>query len=102
MTAGQFTKTLQDPAGITTGRLDTRYKGPDFDPLSQEAQYDPQSNAISSAYTTAINQYLRTELKYGRDQTYKPGAYGDANFSWDLRHQPPNGPPIGQAKARPT
>ncbi len=98
---GAFTKTLQDPEGITTGRLDTRYKGPDFDPLSQEAQYDPQSNAISSAYTTAINSYLRTELKYGRDQTYKPGAYTDANFTWDLRHQPPGGPPIGQGEGAP-
>jgi hypothetical protein len=83
---------LQDPEGLTTGRLDTRYQGPDLDPLSEEAQYDPQSNAISSAYTTAINQYLRTELKYGRDWTYKPEAYADGNFSWDLRHQTPGGP----------
>ena len=95
---GAFSKTLQDPDGVTTGRLDTRYKGPDMNPLSEEAEYDPQSNAISSAYTTAINQYLRTELKYGRNQTYKPGAYGDANFQWDLRHQAPGGPPVGQGE----
>ncbi len=101
VSGGAFTKNLQDPEGITTGRLDTRYKGPDFDPLSQEAEYDPQSNAISSAYTTAINQYMRTELKYGRDQTYKPGAYGDGNFSWDLRHQSPGGPPVGQGEGGP-
>ncbi len=101
VTGGAFTKNLQETEGLTTGRLDTRYKGPDVDPLSQEAQYDPQSNAISSAYTTAINQYLRTELKYGRDQTYKPGAYSDGNFMWDLRHQPPNGPPIGQGEGGP-
>ena len=101
VSGGAFTKNLQDPEGLTTGRLDSRYKGPDFDPLSQEAEYDPQSNAISSAYTTAINQYMRTELKYGRDQTYKPGAYGDANFSWDLRHQSPGGPPVGQGEGGP-
>ncbi|CAN5576803.1 S10 family peptidase [soil metagenome] len=95
---GAFSKNLQDPDGITTGRLDTRYKGPDYNPLSEEAEYDPQSNAISSAYTTAINQYMRTELKYGADQTYKPGAYMDAGFSWDLRHQPPAGPPVGQGE----
>ncbi len=65
--AEQFSKNLQDARGLTTGRLDSRYKGPDFDPMSAEADYDPQSNAISSAYTTAINQYLRTELKYGAD-----------------------------------
>ena len=50
---------------LTTGRLDTRYKGPDLDPLSEEAEYDPQSNAITSAYTAAINQYMRKDLKYG-------------------------------------
>jgi carboxypeptidase C (cathepsin A) len=96
---GAFSKNLQDPEGLTTGRLDTRYKGPDYNPLSEEAEYDPQSQAISSAYTTAINQYLRTELKYGSDQTYKPGAYMDAGFSWDLRHQAPGGPPVGQGEA---
>ena len=95
VSGGEFSKTLQDSEGLTTGRLDTRYKGPDLDRLSEEAEYDPQSNAISSAYTTAINHYVRTELKYGRDQTYKPGAYGDENFKWDLRHKAPGGPDIG-------
>jgi len=89
---GAFSKNLQDPDGLTTGRLDTRFSGPDLDPLSEEAEYDPQSNAISAAYTTAINEYLRTELKYGRDWTYKPGAYGDGNFQWDMKH---NAPGIG-------
>jgi carboxypeptidase C (cathepsin A) len=55
----RFRKTLQDDEGITTGRLDTRYQGPDYNRLSEEAEYDPQSNAVSSAYTTAINHYLR-------------------------------------------
>jgi carboxypeptidase C (cathepsin A) len=89
---GAFSKNLQLDDETTTGRLDTRYKGPDLDPLSSDAEYDPQSDAISSAYTAALNLYMRTELKYGRDQTYKPGAYGDADFSWDLRHQAPGGP----------
>jgi len=96
---GAFSKQLQLDDETTTGRLDTRYKGPDLDPLSSDAEYDPQSDAISSAYTAALNYYMRTELKYGRDQTYKPGAYGDANFSWDLRHQAPGGPPAAQQEA---
>jgi carboxypeptidase C (cathepsin A) len=98
VTGGEFSKQLQSDTDTTTGRLDTRYKGPDFDPLSQSADYDPQSAAIQSAYTTAINEYMRTELKYGRDWTYKPGAYTDSDFSWDLRHQSPGGPPIGQSE----
>ena len=91
-----FSKQLQLDDETTTGRLDTRYKGPDIDPLSADAEYDPQSNAISSAYTAALNQYMRTELKYGENQTYKPGAYADPDFTWDLRHQPPGGPPANQ------
>jgi len=83
---GAFSKMLQESEGITTGRLDTRYQGPDFDPLSSNAEYDPQSNAISSAYTTAINQYLRTDLKYGENWTYKPSAYGEPGFDWKFRH----------------
>ena len=101
VTGGAFSKTLQDPDGLTTGRLDTRYKGPDLDRLSEEAEYDPQSTAISSAYTTAINQYLRTELKYGRNQTYKPGAYVDPTFTWDMKHQAPGAQGEGDPNVMP-
>jgi carboxypeptidase C (cathepsin A) len=96
VTGAAFSKQLQLDDEMTTGRLDARYKGPDLDPLSADAEYDPQSNAISSAYTAALNQYMRTELKYGTDLTYKPGAYGDTDFTWDLQHQPPGGPPANQ------
>jgi carboxypeptidase C (cathepsin A) len=96
VSGGAFSKTLRDDEGITTGRLDTRYQGPDYNRLSEEAEYDPQSNAVSAAYTTAINHYLRTDLKYGENQTYKPSLYSDADplfLQWDLRHQSPGGPP---------
>jgi carboxypeptidase C (cathepsin A) len=91
-----FSKQLQLDDETTTGRLDARYKGPDLDPLSADAEYDPQSNAISSAYTAALNDYMRKELKYGTDLTYKPGAYEDADFTWDLQHKAPGGPPATQ------
>ena len=93
VTGGQFAKNLQLDEETTTGRLDSRFKGPDLDPLSEEAEYDPQGSAIGSAFTAGLNQYMRTELKYGANQTYKPGAYGDSDFTWDLRHQAPGGPP---------
>ncbi len=75
VTGGMFAKDLRMDEGITSGRLDSRYKAPDYDPLSEEAEHDPQSDAISSAYTAAINTYLRKDLKYGEQQTYVPGAY---------------------------
>jgi carboxypeptidase C (cathepsin A) len=90
---GAFTKNLLDMEDMTTGRLDTRFQAPSLDPMSQSAESDPQSDAISSAYTTAINEYLRDELKFGKDWTYKPGAY-DPTFMWDMKHSAPGFGPI--------
>jgi carboxypeptidase C (cathepsin A) len=89
---GNFSKTLKLDEGTTIGRLDTRYQGPDVDPLSEGAQYDPQSDAIASAWTAAINDYLRKDLKYAFQGTYWPSARNGGEFSWDLRHRPPGGP----------
>ena len=49
MNGGEFSKELKLDEMTTVGRLDTRYQGPDMDPLSAEADYDPQSDAITSA-----------------------------------------------------
>ena len=96
ITSMQFEKDLQLTDGMTTGRLDSRYKGPDLDPLSEASEHDPQSDAISAAYTSAINSYLRKDLKYGDQESYLPGAYNQAGFTWDFRHQAPNGVAIDQ------
>lgn len=82
---GGFSKMLQLGDGLTTGRLDSRYDAPDIDPLASEAEYDPQGQAVTSAYTAAINSYTRETLKYGDQLTYKPGVYGDPGFEWDMR-----------------
>ncbi len=90
VSGGGFSKNLQDDQDLTTGRLDTRFSGPTINPLSEEAQYDPQSSAISSAYVSLFNDYVRRDLKYGEGQTYLPEAdFGHAE--WDLKH---NGNPI--------
>jgi carboxypeptidase C (cathepsin A) len=72
---GEFEKTLQDDQDLTTGRLDTRFSGPNLDSLSKQAEYDPQSSAISSAYVSLFNDYVRRDLKYGEGQTYLPEMY---------------------------
>jgi carboxypeptidase C (cathepsin A) len=85
VSGGGFSKNLQDDQGLTTGRLDTRFSGPNLDPLSEEAEYDPQSSAISSAYVSLFNNYVRRDLKYGDGQTYLPQAdFGSAQ--WDFKH----------------
>ena len=74
VSGGGFEKNLQDDEDLTTGRLDTRFSGPTINPLSEEAEYDPQSSAISSAYVSLFNDYVRRDLKYGEGQTYLPQA----------------------------
>ena len=89
LTGGQFAQQLLGTDNLTTGRLDSRYQGPAMDPLASESAYDPFTNAIASAYTAAINTYLRTDLKYGEQQTYLPSAYALPGFDWELRHVQP-------------
>ena len=69
---GMFEQNLQGNLEMTTGRLDSRFSGPTMDPLEKQAEYDPQSASISSAYVSAFNDYVRTELKYGYGKQYKP------------------------------
>lgn len=80
VTGGEFEKQLQSEEGITTGRLDSRFSGPSMEPLSQGANYDPQSAAISSAYITVFNDYVRNTLNFGRKMQFRPSNYGDWNF----------------------
>jgi len=88
---GEFEKTLQDDQDLTTGRLDTRFSGPNLDSLSQGAEYDPQSSAISSAYVSLFNDYVRRDLKYGDGQTYLPMAlFGGAQWNLVHDHNPIN------------
>ncbi|HEV2323719.1 MAG TPA: peptidase S10 [Terracidiphilus sp.] len=80
----EFMKTFDDEQDMTTGRYDTRFLGPTIDPLSEGPGYDPQSAAISSAYVSMINSYLRNTLKYGANETYLPGAlFNGAHWDWE-------------------
>jgi carboxypeptidase C (cathepsin A) len=83
---GEFEHNLLGDTDMTTGRLDTRFAGPSLDPLSKESEYDPQSAAISSAYVSTFNDYVRKQLKYGLDKTFKP--FADIHH-WNFEHHPP-------------
>jgi carboxypeptidase C (cathepsin A) len=84
---GEFRQGLQSASDVTTGRLDTRFSGPDVDPLSERAQYDPQAAALSSAYAAAFNAYVRNELHYSADQTFKPRIQTRWNWTHVLSDQ---------------
>jgi carboxypeptidase C (cathepsin A) len=92
LTGGEYSKYLQDPADVTTGRLDSRYAGPALDPLAADSQYDPFTDATTSTFAAAMNTYAHDTLKFGENMTYKPSAR-EPGFNWDMSHRGPGGWP---------
>ena len=84
---GMFEQNLQGATDTATGRLDSRFSGPTMDPLSKEVDYDPQGAAISSAYVSAFNDYVRKDLDFGKDRQFKPEI--ELWKSWDNKHTLP-------------
>ena len=74
VTSPEFRQELLRSRGLQVGRLDARFTGPIGEPLERTPTHDVQSTAISSAYTTAFNTYLREELGYDGDREYTPSG----------------------------
>jgi carboxypeptidase C (cathepsin A) len=84
--AGEFFAELLREEGNTVGRLDSRYKGINQDLLSQFADYDPQSLAISPAYITGFLSYFYGDLKVNKKHSYATTAGVRPGFKWDWNH----------------
>lgn len=67
----QFAQALLGDDNQITGRLDSRFSGDALDPLSENAQYDPMNSFIAAAFTSTLNTYMRDQLKFGNDMSYK-------------------------------
>ena len=90
ITGGQFAKDLLGDTDTTTGRLDSRWQGPNMNPMDSESQYDPFSESIESAILAAMNTYAHSTLKFGENMTYKTSAR-EPGWNWDMKHNPPGG-----------
>jgi carboxypeptidase C (cathepsin A) len=67
---------------LMSGRLDGRFSSPN--PDEDQFFYDPTSAAILPPYTSAFNNYLRTELNYKSDAPYRVFAYDQPGFrTWE-------------------
>jgi len=76
-----FTHELLLDQKLRTGRLDGRFSSPDPD---DDRFYDPTGAAILPPYTSAFNNYLRTELNYKSDMPYKVFAFDETGFQkWE-------------------
>jgi carboxypeptidase C (cathepsin A) len=77
-----FTHELLRDQKLVTGRLDGRFTSPN--PGGNERFYDPAGSALLPPYTSAFNNYLRTELNYKIDMPYRVFAYDQPEFEkWD-------------------
>ncbi|WP_291779594.1 carboxypeptidase [Cecembia sp.] len=87
MTAREFFNELMREEGMTVGRLDSRFIGINPFPQNQFAITDPQSDAISPAYTAGFLDYFHRDLGVSKDLTYKTSAYAAPGFRWDWSHK---------------
>jgi carboxypeptidase C (cathepsin A) len=81
----QFMAELQRSRGLTTGRLDARFSGPQTDLLAEFAAYDPLETATTGPFTAAFNNYVREELKFTEERKYDV-LNESANRQWDWKH----------------
>ncbi len=86
--AGEFFNELMREEGKTVGRLDSRFLGINEKTINQFAITDPQSDAISPAYTIGFLNYLHEDLGVSKELNYKTSArVADASFKWDWSHK---------------
>jgi carboxypeptidase C (cathepsin A) len=85
----RFLKELRRSEGIVVGRLDSRYQTYDYDQAAASTRWDATESSIDAPYTTAINQYLRIDLKYDTPLQYRTSVYAQIRMdggSWDFTH----------------
>lgn len=85
--ADEYFQELLRADEMTVGRLDSRYTGMNIDPMSMNSFTDPQSDAISPAYTMGFLDYYHGALGVSKDLHYATSAYSKEGFKWDWTHQ---------------
>ena len=67
----RFCKELLRDKGLTVGRLDSRYTGHDRDSAGEKFEFDPAMVQIFGAYSAAMNDYVRRDLRFEADVPYE-------------------------------
>jgi carboxypeptidase C (cathepsin A) len=80
----QFGKELLRDKRRVVGRFDSRYLGIDRNLVGEMTEHDPSASAVFGTFTSALNDYLRSELKVDESGVYEiltnrvfPWSYGD-------------------------
>ena len=67
----RFCKELLRDEGRTVGRLDSRFTGVDRDSAGERFEFDPGFAQVFGAYAAAMNDYVRTDLRFDADVPYE-------------------------------
>ena len=66
-----FGKELLRKRKLVVGRFDSRYSGYDRNSAGAYSEHDPSGAAVFGAFTSAMNDYLYSELEYTDDRVYE-------------------------------
>jgi carboxypeptidase C (cathepsin A) len=78
----RFGKELLRSRKKIVGRFDSRYTGLSSNLIGETAEYDPSASAVFGAFTSAMNDYLRSTLKVDEDRVYEILPSGQVQ-PWD-------------------
>lgn len=68
----KFTKELLRSQSTTVGRLDSRFKGSDYDDTGERSEFDPSYDAtIYGPYTVTLYDHIKKNLKVNLDIPYE-------------------------------
>jgi carboxypeptidase C (cathepsin A) len=98
----RFAKELLRDEGLALGLLDARYTRDDIDDLEADVENDAASIAISSAFKTAMMDYMRNDLQVDWDRVYMVPGDPELQENWRWRPVPDDEPwepmPINTAR----
>jgi carboxypeptidase C (cathepsin A) len=78
----RFCKELLRDEHRTVGRLDSRFTGRDRDAAGEEFEFDPAMVEIFGCYAAAMNDYVRTDLRFEADLPYEVIKAFYADWGW--------------------
>jgi carboxypeptidase C (cathepsin A) len=84
----RFAKELLREDGLAIGLLDARYTSDEIDDLNADPAGDAADHAISSAFKSALMQYMRDELGVDWDRLYLAPADDELSGQWRFRTVP--------------
>ena len=84
----RFAKELLREEGLAIGLLDARYTTNDVDDLNADPAGDAADMAVSSAFKSALMDYMHDDLGVNWDRTYLAPGDDELNKQWRFRTVP--------------